>query len=76
MLDPGRGYSAGFGDHASHNVAKLAFELSVQLSRQQLRPAYGAGFDGAPLDCGGSVLNASASGGQTTPTCVEGEHGV
>ncbi|MGV0952183.1 MAG: hypothetical protein ACOYB3_16055, partial [Azonexus sp.] len=62
--------------HASHNVAKLAFELSVQLSRQQLQPAYGAGFDGAPLNCGRSTPNTSTSGGQTTPTCAEGKNGV
>ena len=69
-------FGAQRADYASRNVAKLAFELSVQLSRQQLRPAYGTGFDGAPLKCGRSVPNASASGGETTPTCVEGENGV
>ncbi len=47
--------------HASHNVAKLAFELSVKISRQHLRPAYGAGFEGAPLSCGRSAPNASTA---------------
>lgn len=35
--------------HAANNVAKRSVEFFVRLSREQLRPTYGQGFRGAPL---------------------------
>jgi len=35
--------------HAPNNVAKRRVEFFVRLSREQLRPTYGQGFRGAPL---------------------------
>ena len=36
-------------DHAPNNVAKRSVDFFVRLSREQLRPTYGQGFRGAPL---------------------------
>ena len=36
-------------DHASHNLAKLPFDLHVTIERAALRPQYRDGFAGAPL---------------------------
>ncbi|MGC1954058.1 MAG: hypothetical protein WA970_16105, partial [Gammaproteobacteria bacterium] len=41
---PWRGY------HAPYNVAKLPVEFVVTVSRARLRPRYGEGFRGAPLE--------------------------
>ena len=54
----------GWGHHPSHNLAKLPFDLSVTVSREQLRPGYGAGFSGAPvLICPRSGESPSEYGG-------------
>ena len=37
------------GAHAANNVAKRSLEFFVRLAREQLRPTYGQGFRGAPL---------------------------
>jgi hypothetical protein len=36
-------------DHATHDGAKLPFDLAVTIPRDRLRPQYGDGFLGAPL---------------------------
>ena len=36
-------------DHAPNNVAKRPLEFFIRLAREQLRPTYGQGFRGAPL---------------------------
>jgi hypothetical protein len=35
--------------HAANNVAKRPLEFFIRLPREQLRPTYGQGFRGAPL---------------------------
>ena len=35
--------------HATNNVAKRPLEFFIRLAREQLRPTYGQGFQGAPL---------------------------
>jgi len=35
--------------HAPNNVAKRPLEFFIRLAREQLRPTYGQGFRGAPL---------------------------
>jgi len=35
--------------HATNNVAKRPLEFFIRLAREQLRPTYGQGFRGAPL---------------------------
>jgi hypothetical protein len=37
------------GEHAANNVAKRPLEFFIRLAREQLRPTYGQGFHGAPL---------------------------
>ena len=37
-------------DYAPNDVAKNVLEFSIDISREQLRPKYGDGFRGAPLD--------------------------
>jgi hypothetical protein len=37
-------------DYTSYNVAKLMIEFSTNIPRERLRPGYGDGFYGAPLD--------------------------
>lgn len=37
------------GPHAANNVAKRPLEFFIRLPRGQLRPTYGQGFRGAPL---------------------------
>ena len=37
------------GERAPNNVAKRSVEFFVRLAREQLRPTYGQGFRGAPL---------------------------
>ncbi len=37
--------------HPSHNVANKPWQFEVSIPRKQLQPAYGEGFQGAPLDC-------------------------
>jgi len=37
------------GEHAANNVANRGVEFFIRLSREQLRPTYGQGFRGAPL---------------------------
>ena len=54
--------------HASHNLAKLPFDLSVRVSRERLRPGYGEGFLGAPVViCLQSGDKRPASGGADAP---------
>ncbi len=36
-------------EHAANNVAKRPLEFFIRLAREQLRPTYGQGFRGAPL---------------------------
>ena len=36
-------------EHAANNVAKRPLEFFIRLTREQLRPTYGQGFHGAPL---------------------------
>lgn len=38
------------GGYTSYNVAKNVVEFSTSIPRAQLRPGYGAGFLGAPLN--------------------------
>jgi hypothetical protein len=49
VLDPDYGYRPGVGAHAPNNVAKRPLEFFIRLAREQLRPTYGQGFQGAPL---------------------------
>jgi hypothetical protein len=42
-------YTAGWHPHAANNVAKRPLEFFIRLPREQLRPTYGQGFRGAPL---------------------------
>ena len=35
--------------YAANNVAKRPLEFFIRLAREQLRPTYGQGFRGAPL---------------------------
>jgi hypothetical protein len=44
--------ATGWAQHPSHNVANTRWQYAVSIPRKQLRPAYGEGFQGAPLDCG------------------------
>ena len=39
--------------HPSYNVAKrlVEFDFSITIPRERLRSGYGAGFQGAPLNC-------------------------
>jgi hypothetical protein len=39
-----------WAEYTSYNVAKNAVEFSTSIPRAQLRPSYGAGFLGAPLN--------------------------
>jgi hypothetical protein len=43
------GSPPGGSEDSSHNLAKRAFEFALPLSRTRLRPRYGQGFKGAPL---------------------------
>jgi hypothetical protein len=36
-------------EYAANNVAKRPLEFFIRLPREQLRPTYGQGFHGAPL---------------------------
>src|SRR5689334_12892090 len=42
-------YTSRWCPHASHNLAKLPFDLHVTIERAALRPQYRDGFAGAPL---------------------------
>ena len=60
-------------DHPSHDLAKLPFDLSVRLAREQLRPAYGEGFLGAPVViCPRSGESRSGFGGADGPARRDG----
>jgi hypothetical protein len=55
-------------NHASHDLAKLAFDLSVRFPREQFRPGYGRGFLGAPvIVCSRSGESRSGCGGADDP---------
>jgi hypothetical protein len=41
-------------DNPSNNIAKTVIDFSITIPREQLRPGYGDGFGGAPLDPAGS----------------------
>jgi hypothetical protein len=43
----------GRAQHPSYNVAKrlVEFDFSITIPRERLRSGYGAGFQGAPLNC-------------------------
>lgn len=62
------------GGHSSHNLAKRVFEFSVEIPRHHLRPCYGEGFHGAPVDH--ERVKASAArredGGDHDPADAEG----
>ena len=72
------------GTHAPNNVAKRPLEFFIRLPREQLRPTYGQGFRGAPLQtdteeyrpqtirAGGSRATAT----QTTSEVSRGEEEV
>ncbi|MEK6569875.1 MAG: hypothetical protein AABZ61_00785, partial [Bacteroidota bacterium] len=47
---PGDRYPARGNRNISSNVAKIPIEFSVVIQREQLRPQYGDGFQGAPLN--------------------------
>jgi hypothetical protein len=57
-------------EHAANNVAKRSIEFFVRLSRDQLRPTYGQGFRGAPLqtDTKESRLQTIRAGGSRAKT--------
>ena len=38
-----------WGEYTSYNVANILVEFSTSIPRTQLRPSYGEGFLGAPL---------------------------
>ena len=40
------------GEYTSYNVANILVEFSTSIPRTQLRPSYGDGFLGAPLQTG------------------------
>src|SRR5215813_65250 len=42
-------YSSRWDSYTSYKVANLPIEFSTSIPRTQLRPGYGAGFLGAPL---------------------------
>lgn len=39
-----------WGNYSSYNVAKIVIEFDITIPRKRLRPKYGDGFRGAPLD--------------------------
>ena len=47
--------------YAPNNVAKRSIEFFVRLSREQLRPTYGQGFRGAPLQTDTEVSHPQTS---------------
>jgi hypothetical protein len=49
MAGDERRYPARGNLHAPNNVAKRPLEFFIRLARAQLRPTYGQGFRGAPL---------------------------
>src|SRR4051794_38010669 len=55
-------------DHSTHNLAKLPFDPSVTIRREQLRPKYRDGFWGAPLaPCRPFGAGQPAGGGADGP---------
>ena len=46
---PGPWNTARLGRLAANNVAKRPLAFFIRLAREQLRPTYGQGFRGAPL---------------------------
>ena len=44
MVEDGGRDTAGSGDHASNNLAKLPFLFQTTVPRARLRPKYGQGF--------------------------------
>ena len=42
-------FADDLGNHALYNVAKSSLEFSISIERTKLRPDYGDGFQGAPL---------------------------
>ena len=49
---PGQRYAARRGHYTSYKVANILVEFSTSIPRTQLRPSYGDGFPGAPLQTG------------------------
>lgn len=64
-------------EYAANNVAKRSVDFFVRLSREQLRPTYGQGFRGAPLqtdteESRPQTIRAGGSRAQVTQTTSEG----
>ena len=62
--------------HAANNVAKRPLEFFIRLAREQLRPTYGQGFQGAPLQPDTEAsrpqqIRAGGSRAKTTQTTSE-----
>jgi hypothetical protein len=62
--------------YAANNVAKRPLEFFVRLAREQLRPTYGQGFQGAPLQSDTEAfrpqqIRAGGSRAKTTQTTSE-----
>jgi hypothetical protein len=64
------------GEYAPNNVAKRPLEFFIRLAREQLRPTYGQGFRGAPLQTDTEeyrpqTIRAGGSRAKVTPTTSE-----
>jgi hypothetical protein len=64
------------GEYAPSNVAKRPLEFFIRLAREQLRPTYGQGFRGAPLQTDTEeyrpqTIRAGGSRAQVTPPTSE-----
>ena len=62
--------------YAANNVAKRPLEFFIRLAREQLRPTYGQGFHGAPLQPDTEAarpqqIRAGGSRAKTTQTTSE-----
>ena len=52
LVEPELGTAPGVGEYTSYKVANMLVEFSTSIPRTQLRPGYGDGFLGAPLQTG------------------------
>ena len=73
---PGSWDPARLRRHAPNNVAKRPLEFFIRLAREQLRPTYGQGFRGAPLQTDTEeyrpqTIRAGGSRAKVTPTPSE-----
>jgi hypothetical protein len=68
--------ASGQSSNISNNVAKLPVEYSISIPRGQLRPGYGDGFAGAPVNlqvvpCGARERDRGEGGEQASREAVQ-----